>query len=51
MEALAIALSILAFCAFIWVAFQRAARNQRAVLLDKPTIRRFSYQPLPTTVV
>ena len=51
MQALVIALSILAFCALIWNAFQRAARNQRAVLLDKPRAQRLSYQPLPTTVV
>ena len=51
MRALAIALSILAFCALVWSAFQRAARNQRAVLLDKPTTRRIYYEPLPTTAV
>lgn len=51
MQALAIALSILAFCVFVWSAFQRAARNQRAVLLDKPMTRRVYYEPLPTTVV
>ncbi len=51
MQALLVALSILAFCALIWRAFQCAARSQRAVLLDKPRATRLSYQPLPTTIV
>jgi len=51
MHALAIALSVLALCALVWRTFQRAARSQRAVLLDAPTTKRFTYQPLPTTAV
>ena len=51
MQALLIALSILAVFALVWRAFQCAARSQRAVLLDKPRPTRFSYQPLPTTIV
>jgi len=53
MHIVAIVVAVIAIGVFLGRSFARAARSQRAVLLDqdRPVLRRFVYQPLPTTIV
>lgn len=57
MHPAACVLVILALWVLIWLAFRRCARSQRSAFLDRErghvrlVTARFSYQPLPTTIV
>ena len=53
MHVVAIVAAVIAIGVLLGRSFARAARSQRAVLLDqdRPVLKRIVYHPLPTTIV